>query len=173
MDHGYILKAGLLAAAFAVPMLLGGSTLGKTDTQFMKTAAVAAMTGAHLGQMGEAQAAQPAVKGFSQTLDKDQTTAYEQLTALANKTGESIPKGIDVRRDRAIEQLTHMKGKNFDRGFLRDEIQSDTRVIAEFKNEAQHGENADVKSWANSMLPTLQGHLQTAQNLEKQLPKGK
>lgn len=170
MHHRRILTAACCVAAMSIPTLLAGATLGKTDTQFMKQAAEAAMTGAHLGQMAEAQAAGQGVKGFGQTLDKDHTNAYERLTELAGKTGENIPKGIDIRRNPAIEQLQHMKGKTFDHAFLRDAIQSDRREIAEFKNEAQHGENAQVKSWANSMLPTLEGHLQTAQNLEKSKP---
>jgi putative membrane protein len=166
-----ILTAAGCAALLAVPILLGAATLGKTDMQFMKMAAEADMTGAHLGQMAESQATQADVKGFGQTLDKDNTHAYQGLEALAGKTGETIPKGIDIRKNKGVAQLEHMKGKTFDQAFLREEIQSDQKVIAEFKNEAQHGSNADVKAWATSMLPTLQTHVQTAQNLEKQLQK--
>lgn len=157
------------AAIMSMPVLLAGTTVGKTDARFMKVAAEAAMTGAHLGQMAEAQAAGQSIKGFGQTLDKDHTNAYERLTILANKTGGTIPKGIDIRRDKAMEQLTHMKGKRFDQGFLQDEIQSNRKIIVELKTEAQHGENADVKAWANSMLPTFEGDQRTAENLEKQM----
>lgn len=168
-----ILTAICCTAVFAIPMLLGGATPSKTDTQFMKLAAVANMTGAHLGQMAEAQGAQADVKGLGRTLDSDSTHAYQGLQALAGKSGETIPKGIDIRRDKGVAQLEHLKGKSFDQAFLREEIQSDKRVIAEFKSETQHGANADLKAWATSELPTLEAHLETAQNLEKQIQKSK
>jgi hypothetical protein len=46
-------------------------------------------------------------------------------------------------------------------------------VIAAFKNEAEHGENADIKAWAKNMIPTLEGHLETAERLVAQEKTGK
>ena len=153
------------AALLSVPVILRGSALSKADMQFMKKAAEANMTEAHLGQMAEAQASQQSVKDFGQTLSKDHTSAYESLTVLANKTGETIPKAI--RRNKSIERLMHLKGKAFDRAFTQDEVQSHKNAIALFKREAEHGEDADVKAWAKTMIPTLEGHLRTAENLAK------
>lgn len=153
------------AVLLGVPMLLPAFGLSKTDAQFMKKAAEANMTEAHLGQMAEAQASQQSVKDFGQTLSKDHTSAYESLTILANKMGEAIPKAIG--RDQTIERLMHLKGSAFDRAFSQDEVQSHKGAIALFKNEAEHGENADVKAWAKSMIPTLEGHLQTAESIAK------
>jgi putative membrane protein len=146
-------------------MLLPAFELSKTDAQFMKKAAEANMTEAHLGQMAEARSSHQSVKDFGQTLSKDHTSAYESLTGLANKIGETIPKAIGP--DRTIERLMHLKGTAFDRAFSRDEVQSHKGAIALFRNEAEHGENADVKAWAKAMLPTLEGHLQTAENISR------
>ena len=148
-----------------VPGLLGAATLSKSDAAFMKAAAKANMTEAHLGQMAEAQAARQDVKDFGQKLSKDHTTAYEGLTVLANKTGEEIPKAIG--HDQTIAHLTHMKGASFDHAFLADEVQSHKSALATFKNESEKGENPEVKAWAKSMIPTLEGHLKTAEDLAR------
>jgi len=153
------------AVILSVPMLLPAFGLSKTDAQFMKKAAEANMTEAHLGQMAEAQASQQSAKDFGQTLSKDHTSAYESLTVLANKMGEAIPKAIGP--DKTIERLMHLKGKAFDRAFTQDEIQSHKSAIALFKNEVEHGENTDVKAWAKTMISTLEGHLQTAENIAR------
>jgi len=153
------------AVFLGVPIFLPAFELSKTDAQFMKKAAEANMTEAHLGQMAEAQSSQQSVKDFGQTLSKDHTSAYESLTALTNKIGETIPKAIGP--DRTIERLMHLKGTAFDRAFSQDEVQSHKGAIALFRNESEHGENADVKAWAKTMLPTLEGHLQTAENISK------
>ena len=139
--------------------------LNATDKQFLKMAADANMTEAHLGQMAEAQASEDAVKNFGKMLDQDHTKAYTQLQQVASKDGQSIPTGINVRQDRSIEQLMHLKGKNFDRSFVRDEIQDHQRAIAEFKREAQRGENPGLKSYAQQTLPVLENHLHQAQDL--------
>jgi len=113
------------------------------------------------------KASDEGVKSFGQTLVQDHTEAYEELTAVASKTGESIPKGIDIRRDRAIEGLAREKRASFDRSFVRHEVQHHQRTIAEFKREAEKGQNAEVKAYAQKMIPTLEEHLHKAESLEK------
>jgi hypothetical protein len=53
------------------------------------------MTEAHEGQMAENQASSAGVKDLGKTLVQDHMQSYEELTALAAKTGVSIPKGIN------------------------------------------------------------------------------
>lgn len=141
------------------------ASLGTADRQFMTMAARANMTEAHEGQMAEAQASQAQVKDFGRTLVQDHTDAYVRLSEVAAKTGVSIPKGINTGRDRTIQQLTHLKGAAFDRQFARDEIAAHRQAVAAFKREADHGSNPDVKEYASKMVPTLEKHLQLAENL--------
>ena len=141
--------------------------LNATDKQFLKMAADANMMEAHLGQMAEAQASAETVKNFGKTLDQDHTKSYSQLQQVATKDGESIPTGINVGQNKSIEQLMHMKGKSFDRSFVLHEIQDHQKAIAEFKREAQRGENPDLKSYAQQTLPVLENHLHQAQDLAK------
>lgn len=153
------------AALSAVPFLYAAGP-SKTDEQFMKMAAVDNMTEAHIGQMAQAQASAPGVKDFGQTLSTDHTTAYQKLTELASKTGVEIPKGIG--REHSISSLEHLKGASFDHAFLQNEIQAHKTAIAAFKREAEHGEDADVKAYAQATIPTLESHLQTAESLAKE-----
>jgi len=165
IHHRFVAMILGCAAVLSAPLLLHAATLSRTDARFIKTAAIANMTEAHLGQMAEAQAAGQGVKDFGQRLSDDHTKAYEGLTELANKTGETIPKGIGHEAE--IAQLARLKGNRFDSAFLADEVHSDRTAIAEFRNEARHGENADIKTWAQNMIPTLETQLEKAQNLER------
>jgi putative membrane protein len=139
--------------------------LNATDKQFLKMAADANMMEAHLGQMAQAQASEETVRNFGKMLDQDHTKSYSQLQQVANKDGESIPKGINIRQDKSVEQLMHLKGPSFDRSFVRHEIQDHEKTIAEFKREAQRGEDPDLKSYAQQTLPVLKNHLRQAQDL--------
>jgi predicted outer membrane protein len=137
------------------------------DRAFMEMAARANMTEAHIGQMAETQAAESQVKDFGQTLIHDHTDAYTQLTALAAKTGESIPKGINVRKISTVEQLMKLQGKRFDHQFVQAEIRDPEKAIADFRREAQHGQDPDVKAYASKMIPVLEGHMRQAKALAK------
>ena len=52
-----------------------------------------------------------------------------------------------------MERLADLKGKRFDGQFLRDEVQDHERVLAAFRREAQHGQDQDVKAYADEELP--------------------
>jgi putative membrane protein len=170
-DGGHVTLKKLLPSlgcvlVLSLPVLAQAKT-SPADRAFMQMAARANMTEAHIGQMAETQASESQVKDFGQTLIHDHTDAYTQLTALAAKTGESIPKGIDVRKISTVEQLMKLKGKRFDHQFVQAEIRDHEKAIADFKREAQHGQDPDVKAYASKMIPVLEGHLRQAKALVK------
>jgi putative membrane protein len=137
------------------------------DKQFLRTIAIADMTEAHAAEMAQGTANAAPVKDFGQTVAKDETQEYGQLTVLASKAGTDIPKGIDARKYPAIRTLMSRKGAAFDRDFLRYEIADERRVIATLQREAAHGQNPDIKAWAGKIVATRQQELQTAQSLAK------
>ena len=133
----------------------------------MNMAAEADMTSAHLGQMAEDRSASNGVKDFAKKLTDDHTQDYSQLTALASKTGETIPKGINSQDNREIARLDKYKGKTFDRAFLAQERTEHEKLVQAFKREAEHGDNVDIKAYTNKTLPVIEGHLHEAQDLLK------
>lgn len=161
------LAAGCCSVLFAIPTLAQSAKLGATDQKFLKMAAVVDMTEAHIGEMAEGKAARSGIKDFAQSLAKDHTKAYQELAALDGKLGQAIPKGINVRRDKEVQQLTVLKGKRFDAQFLRDAVQDHERVVAAFQREARHGQDQDVKAYAQQALPTVEEHLREAERLLK------
>jgi putative membrane protein len=148
-----------------------GSSVDAADKQFLTSAAKADMVEAHEGQMAENQAARADVKDFAKTLVQDHTQSYEHLTELAAKSGVTIPKGIDAAKERDIAPLVHLKGDRFDRAFAREEVSEHQRALAEFKREAAHGKDPDLKAYASGQIPVLEKHLHLAEACEK--PAGK
>jgi putative membrane protein len=155
------------SALCALPMILNAATVSKQDTAFMKMAAEADMLCAHLGQMAENSASNTAVKDLGRKLVQDHTMNYEELTELASKTGETIPKAIEKRDDREIAALGRDKGKTFDRAFLNHEVADHEKLAKVFKEEAEHGQNPEIKAFANKSLPTIESHLHEAEDLVK------
>ena len=154
-------------ALFSVAALAQSTKLSNSDKKFMNVAAEGDMTEAHLGQVAQAQASQAELKDFGRMLAQDYTNAYNELTELANKTGETIPKGIDVRRNKALAHLIRLRGNSFNLRFLRREIRDHQTALASFRREAEHGQDADVKAYASKMIPTLEEQLHKAEALAK------
>jgi len=157
---------GVLAAAQT-------SSSGGGDQKFLDFAAQTDMTEAHLGQLAAEQASGQEVKDFAQMLVTDHTADYQQLGMLATKAGATIPKGLDAQHAKMAASFEKLKGAAFDHRFAREMIVGHTKAIAEYKREAQDAQSADVKAYASQTLPTLEKHLQAAQDLEKRKPMAK
>jgi len=140
---------------------------GTSDQDFVNMAAQTDMLEAHLGQMAADQASSDAVKSYAQMLTTDHTNDYQQLTMAATKAGLTVPKGLDAQHDKMITPFEKLKGAAFDRHFEQAMVAGHTKAIAEYQKEANNGQNADIKAYANQALPTLQKHLEQARDLEK------
>jgi putative membrane protein len=165
---------GLSCCALNGGLLLAQTgTAPKSDQDFLTMAAQTDMTEAHLGQLAANQATSQEVKDFAQMLVADHTSDYQQLGMLASKTNNTIPKGLDAKQEKMVAPFEKLKGAAFDRRFAHEMIAGHTKAIAEYKREAQDGQNADIKAYATQTLPTLQKHLEAAQGLEKKKPASK
>jgi putative membrane protein len=160
----------IISSACALAWLSAGAqaaSLNHTDRQFLVMAARTDMTEAHEGQMAQNQAGSAGAKDLGKALVQDHTQSYAELTALAAKTGVSIPKGINTGKDHTITQLTHLNGARFDRQFATDQVVAQRRVLAEYKREAHHAQDPGVKAYAAKMVPIAEKHLQLAQQCAK------
>lgn len=150
----------------AIPAFSQG-TASSSDQQFVNMAAQTDMLEAHLGQMAADRASAQGVKDYAQMLATDHTNDYQQLGMAASKAGATVPNGLDAQRNRMIAPFEKLKGAAFDRQFIRDMITGHEKAITEYQHEANDGQSADLKAYANQALPTLQKHLEQARDLAK------
>jgi len=137
------------------------------DRSFMELAAKFAMLQAHEGEMAINQAKSEQVRDYAKTIVQDYTASYGRLSDVSKKTSISIPRGINAGTNDVIIHLTGLKGGQFDRQFLKDEMTADREELIEVKYEAANGKNADVKAFASSMIPVLEKHLRDAEACAK------
>ncbi len=84
-----------------------------------------------------------------------------------------MPQGLDAAHNKMIAPFEKLKGKLFDRRYISDMVMGHQKAIAEYKKEADSGQNADLKAYATQALPTLQKHLDGARDLAKPKPASK
>src|SRR5947209_3671552 len=147
-----ILIALSTCALCCAPALAQSSTSGASDQKFVDFAAQTDMMEAHLGQAAGNQSENQAVKDFAQMLVTDHTNDYQQLGAIARKANLTVPNGLDPMHDKMIAPFEKLKGAAFDRRYAHEMVAGHEKAIAEYKREAESGENAEVKAYATQVL---------------------
>ena len=171
-----IVKGGLAATAMLCLMSLGAvaqssssssSKLSPTDKTFVTKAAQGGQAEVELGQLAVDKSQNEQVKEFGQRMVNDHSKANDQLKEIASQQGITLPTGLDAKDQALKDRLSKLSGAQFDRVYMQNMVQDHKADIAEFQKEAKSGKDQAVKQFAQQTLPTLQSHLQEAQQVHQ------
>jgi putative membrane protein len=168
--------AGCLTVALAAPA--GGQAPGGrageaiTDAQFAELASASDLAEINLGRMAAKQASNPDVKKFAEQLVADHTKSSKEMLKIANKQGFRLAPRMDAKHQALATKLLSLKGGEFDRQFMKDQVMAHETAIRVFKAEASNGKDAELKAFAAKTLPHLEKHLKTAQEINNKLTGG-
>jgi putative membrane protein len=140
--------------------------LAHHDRKFVEDAAKGGMAEVQLGQLAAQKAQSAEVKQFGQKMVDDHTKANDQLKQLASDKGIELPTDVDSSARREHDKLSKMSGDDFDREYMKHMVSDHKKDVKDFADEAKSGKDADVKSFASQTLPTLQQHLQLAEQTD-------
>ena len=129
------------------------------------------MRNAAIGGMFEVQSSQLAlkktqdqdVKQFADRMIKDHTQANDKLKSLAKN--ETIPSDLDQSHQQMLQKLQGENGSNFVDTFKQMQVAAHRQAINLFQSYAEHGDDQQLKQFAQQTLPTLQQHLQMAEHI--------
>jgi len=137
------------------------------DQHFVMETANASMAEVELGKLAQARGANPSVKAFGQQMVTDHSKANDELKQLASSKKITLPSAIDAAHKAVRDRLAKLSGAAFDKAYADEMVKGHQTVVASFKQEAEGGTDAEIKAWANKTLPTIEKHLQQAQDLQK------
>jgi putative membrane protein len=156
----------LLASSFLAALALSSvPALADGPREFLYQAQQGSNSEIMLGRLAAERARSPRVRAFGQTLVNDHRQARQEVRDLGARFG------VRPNRDPAAEalqerdRLSSMRGRAFDREFIRFMIDDHRRDIAEFRDEAREG-HGPVSDLARRQLPTLRKHLDMAMALQ-------
>ena len=160
-------KSGLvmLTAGFA---LLAGQALAApsaADKSFAMKAAQGGLAEVQAGQLASQRAASPQVKQFGQRMVQDHTQAGQELQQIAEQQNLKLPEQPAASDKAQSQRLNGLSGQAFDRAYMEHAVQDHTKDVAEFRREAQSGQDPALKAYAQKYLPVIQKHLQLAQSI--------
>lgn len=144
------------------------STLGisPTTADFVKEAAMSDMTEIAASKIGEERGNAPE-KAFSGQMITDHAKTLTELKGLVSggEVKADIPTALDSSAQSKVDKLKNAKPADFSSDFDSMLVSAHKDAVSLFERYAKGGDNPKLKDWAGKTLPTLQHHLEMAQDL--------
>jgi putative membrane protein len=107
------------------------------------------------------------IKAFAQKMIADHSKTTDELKAalVADHVDAKLPAEASSSQQSMLGKLKGLHGAAFDSQYVSDQISGHKDAVSLFQRYGNGGENAKLKAWAVSTLPTLQDHLKMAENL--------
>lgn len=140
--------------------------VARADSKMMTDLAEANIAEIETGKLALDKTKNDQIKTFAQQMIDDHTSAQKDLQTLAQSKGVKLPAGTDLEHKAMATALKALSGNTFDNQYVkRAGVGDHERTIKLLQKVQKDGQDADMKALAAKMLPTVQQHLQMAQQL--------
>ncbi|MGY3622529.1 DUF4142 domain-containing protein [Bradyrhizobium sp. USDA 10063] len=103
---------------------------------------------------------------FGKRIVDDHTKSTDELKSITQPvTGLELPTDLDDKHKKMIDQLRSASATELAPQFKSQQIQAHQDAIKLYQDFAARGDNARLRQFAESTLPTLKEHLRLAQDL--------
>lgn len=139
--------------------------VAELDRTFAAKATAGGKQEVELGKLAAQQSSNSDVKAFANRMVQDHSKAGDELMQITNRLGLSLPAQDDRMFTQVRDNLSQLKGADFDRMYMNEMVEGHTKVANEFESYVNTGTNPDLKAWASKTLPTVREHLQQAKDI--------
>jgi putative membrane protein len=148
-------------------------SISSSDQQFVTEAATGGMKEVELSTFVAQKTQNADVKQLAERIAQDHTNANQELKTAAQQDNGQVPSSMDAKATQELNMFKKMSGTKLDQAYVQHMVQDHQKDISKFQQEANNGASQQVKSFAQKTLPTLQEHLQMAQDTMSKLGGGK
>lgn len=145
-----------------------GGKMNKAEERFLTEAMQGDLAEVTMGQLAQQKGGNDRVKEYGQTLVKDHGDHAQTLRQLGQQVGFTMPSEPNAKQKAEHERLGKLSGAPFDREFAKLMIEDHRQTIAKYQAEAK--KSGPIGTMAKATIPTLQRHLQMAQELTRPAP---
>jgi len=135
------------------------------DQKFVECAATMDQFEIQAAKLAERQASDDQIKQFARMITQDHEQSSQKLQQAAQQAGIQVSQQLKPAQQAMLQELQQMQGQEFDRAWLYGNVAGHTVAVLKFRDAAREGQNEQIKQFAQQTLPTLQKHLQHAQEL--------
>jgi len=136
----------------------GSSTSASADQRFVRDAAQANQAEIKLGELAVRKSTSTDVRKVGQMMIDDHRKLGDRLQTIAKNEGLTLPTEESAEQRATYDRLSGLSGSEFDRAYM-DQLKTDhQQAISLFQDEARDGSSPQLKSFAQSNLPSLKQH---------------
>lgn len=147
-----------------------GARLARNDLSMMTDLAQANIAEIETGKLALEKSRNDQVKKFAQEMIDDHTAALQQLQTLAQAKGVTLTGETDLQHKTRATAMRALSGDTFDSQYLKRVGVNDHQRTLQLLEKAQRSStDPDLKAMAGKMIPTVQDHLQMAQQMTQQM----
>jgi putative membrane protein len=143
------------------------TALSEADRDFAMEAASGGLMEVELGKIAAERAQAPEVQAFGRHMAGDHGRANERLKQVAARKGLSLPTQMTAEHKAQFDQLSALRGAEFDRKYMDAMVKDHEEDITNFEHQIRQGQDRDIKQFAQETLGTLRTHLAEAQKIDK------
>ncbi|HTU83806.1 MAG TPA: DUF4142 domain-containing protein [Candidatus Acidoferrales bacterium] len=147
--------AGLLAFGIAATAP-AFAALSSDDASFVQSADHEALGEYALAALARGKAESPAAKSLATEVATDSTQASDFIRTFAKTNDVAIDDKPSLRADTQYGEIQSDTGSSFDRGFARSLRIDATIAESDYQDEAAHGSNPQLRSFAKHELEYLE-----------------
>ena len=147
----------------ATPLLILACSSAKDSNKFATNAAQGGMAEVELGRLATQRAGDVSVREFGARMVADHSRANSELKSIAGQKGIQLPTELNSEQKSEMEKLSKMSGAEFDKEYMSAMLKDHETDVKDFDTQAKEGNDPEIKAFAGKTLPTLQQHLQMAQ----------
>jgi len=142
--------------------------VSKEGADFLVNAYSGGLTEVQLGSLAQTHSKSEKVKAFGAMMVRDHSDHGVQLKAIADSLHVTLPATISNKQQKMIDDLQKKSPKDFDKAYISRMVSDHRDDIGEFEKQAKKG-LPEISAFANSSLPMLHKHLDSAERLRKLL----
>lgn len=132
--------------------------LSTEDKRFLDYAAQDNQAEIQLCLVAEKQASSPAVKAFARLMVDDHVDVESRLASLVNGLNVSVPNDNGKDGNETMAKLEPLHGAEFDRAFMKAQIEDHGKDIEKFDKETKATQNDGVRRFASETIDILKQH---------------
>ena len=159
-------STGGSAAGQATAAGATGAKLSSGDQKILKDIAMADMAEVEGGKLAQSKGQSSEVKAFGQQMIDDHTQNLNDVKALAEARGVTLPTEPDAKHKAMAAKLEKMSGADFDKAYMKQAgVQDHKMVHSKLMTASKKAKDPDVKALVDKTEPVVAQHLKSAQQM--------
>ena len=137
------------------------------DIEFAKLVAENSMLEMQLAALTIDRSSSDTIKRFAVSLMTDQSIFNSDIREFAERRGITLTNTLSSKSQKKFDVIAGKPAGEFDKAYCAFLVRESEEGVAKFKEEAETGNDPELKDWAARKITTLEQHLVVARGLNE------